>query len=376
MNKNKIKGVGLDCSTLSYRPADWILPDNLYYDTSSNNFQCIKGLTEGKNLIIRVGTAKEGLIQILEGLGLDRPIDILLLPTSKIDPTILKEALDKFDIKNVGIDRPESLTQLGEAAELIKSVIIPTYISLNLCPLYFQKEIIDWAEENEVRVLGFNPFGGFVSSSSIIESFSIPFLLNFSAAYSEVVFLSGRDPYNATNYQDYLLSLVGEDRMENDMIEIEKSVNHLVKPLPQLVYMGLKMSDGSIIPISNPDSIFNPGELVFDSEEIMWEDKTENLDTDDIIKSILEFNLFSLPISKDYDKPTNLSIILPSIMKELKKTGSEVEMVKLGDQTFLIKVEKTFREMRYVWWDKVWKEKSYYILHMTEEGEMKVKFWK
>lgn len=376
MNKNKIKGVGLDCSTLSYRPADWILPDNLYYDTSSNNFQCIKGLTEGKNLIIRVGTAKEGLIQILEGLGLDRPIDILLLPTSKIDPTLLKEALDKFDIKNVGIDRPESLTQLGEAAELIKSVIIPTYISLNLCPLYFQKEIIDWAEENEVRVLGFNPFGGFVSSSSIIESFSVPFLLNFSAAYSEVVFLSGRDPYNATNYQDYLLSLVGEDRMESDMVEIEKSVNHLVKPLPQLVYMGLKMSDGSIIPISNPDSIFNPGELVFGSEEIMWEDKTENLDTDDIIKSILEFNLFSLPISKDYDKPTNLSIILPSIMKELKKTGSEVEMMKLGDQTFLIKVEKTFREMRYVWWDKVWKEKSYYILHMNEEGEMKVKFWK
>jgi hypothetical protein len=48
----------------------------------------------------------------------------------------------------------------------------------------------------------------------------------------------------------------------------------------------------------------------------------------------------------------------------------------MGTATFLISVEEEKREKRYLWKDKVWKEKKYYIFHMTETGEIKVGKWK
>ena len=199
MKENKIEGVGLDCSTLSYRPSPEYLPDFLYIDTSSNNLGVLEGMLGGKNLIIRIGTAGKGMLEVLGGLGV-RVIDVLLLPaSSSIDLEELREVLEEFEIRSVGIDRPESLTQCREAAEQIKHVILPSYLALDICPLHFQKELIDWAEEGGIEVLGFNPFGGFLSGPLVIQSFTLPFLLTFSAAYSKIVFLSGRDIFNANN---------------------------------------------------------------------------------------------------------------------------------------------------------------------------------
>jgi hypothetical protein len=39
-------------------------------------------------------------------------------------------------------------------------------------------------------------------------------------------------------------------------------------------------------------------------------------------------------------------------------------------------LEEEKREKRYLWKDKKWVEKKYYIFHMTETGEIKVGKWK
>lgn len=372
MNINKIEGVGLDCSTLSYRPDPSYLPDFLYIDTSSNNSYLLEGLTDGKSLIVRVGTSGIGMSEILKGLSLEK-IDVLLLPAfSKLDLTELKEVLTEFKIGSVGIDRPENLTQLEEAAEKIKKVIIPSYISLDLCPVHFQKEIIDWAEEKELDILGFNLFGGFLSAPSVIQAFSVPFLLSFTAAYSKIVFLSGRDIINAYNNTRYLSSLIDEEIEVG--VKMSKSVDHLVKPLPQLVYTGLKLGDQKV-PYENPEALANPEEVVLSLDKIWW--KWEEDEEDDVVKSILEFDLLTSPPPDNLSIGTKISMILPPLLTQLKKaTGSKIEAAKIGTSTFLIMAEKEKREKRYLWKDKVWKEKKYYIFHMTESGEIKVGKWK
>ena len=372
--KFRVEGVGLDCSTLPYRPAQHYLPDYLYIDTSANNFSLVEDMLEDKSVIVRVGTSGVGMLEILKGIGL-KTVDVLLLPTTTpIDIEELRKVLDQFEIGCVGIDRPENLTQCREAAEEIKKVILPTYISLSISPVHFQKDIIDWAEENEIDILGLDPFGGFLSAPSVIQSFTIPFLLTFTAAYSKIVFLSGRDIINAYNNSRFLMALV-DGEVKEELVGMTKSVDHLVSPLPKLIHTGLKTGVG-IIPYEDPEALINPGEVVLKLDEIGEDDEGE--ERDEIIKEILDYNLLTLPIPENADPGTKISIILPSILNQLKKaTGSNIETVKLGTATFLISVEREIRKKRYLWKDKVMIEKKYYIFYLNPEtGEIKVKKWK
>ena len=371
--KIRVEGVGLDCSTLPYRPAQHYLPDYLYIDTSANNFSLVEDMLEDKSVIVRVGTSGVGMLEILRGIGL-KEVDVLLLPTTTpIDIEELKKVLNQFEIGCVGIDRPENLTQCREAAEEIKKVILPTYVSLSISPVHYQKDIIDWAEENEIDILGLDPFGGFLSAPSVIQSFTIPFLLTFTAAYSKIVFLSGRDIINAYNNSRFLTALI-DGEVKEELVGMSKSVDHLVKPLPKLVHSGLRLGDEGIVPYEDPEALINPGEVVLKLDKVEWKGEEEE---DEIVKQILDFDLLTLPLPNELDTGTKISIILPSLISELKKaTGYKIEAAKMGTATFLISVEEEKREKRYLWKDKVWKEKKYYIFHMTETGEIKVGKWK
>lgn len=366
--KIRVEGVGLDCSTLPYRPAQHYLPDYLYIDTSANNFCLVEDMLEDKSVIVRVGTSGVGMLEILKGIGL-KVVDVLLLPTTTpIDIEELRKVLDQFEIGCVGIDRPENLTQCREATEEIKKVILPTYISLSISPVHFQKDIIDWAEENEIDILGLDPFGGFLSAPSVIQSFTIPFLLTFTAAYSKIVLLSGRDIINAYNNSRFLTALI-DGEVEEELVGMSKSVDHLVRPLPKLVHSGLKLGEG-IVPYENPEALINPGEVVLKLDKVEWKGGEEE---DEIVKQILDFDLLTMPLSENVDTGTKISIILPSLISELKKaTGCKIKAAKMGTATFLIMAEKEKREKRYLWKDKKWVEKKYYIFYMTETGEIKV----
>ena len=156
------------------------------------------------------------------------------------------------------------------------------------------------------------------------------------------------------------MELVGKER--NEVVKMNKSVNHLVKPLPKMVYTGLRTGDG-VISYTNPEFISNPSEIILSLGSI--EEEIEEGEEDDVMKEILDFDLLTLPLPED-DMGTAISIILPSLLKDRK-----AKVVKIGDTTFLIQTEKVKREKRYLWWDKVWTETSHYILSFSG-GEIRV----
>jgi hypothetical protein len=115
---NKIKGVGLDCSTLSYRPDPEYLPSIIYLDSTQNNAFYLEGLLEDKQVIVRAGSIG-GIRGVFQDIGKDQ-IDVLLLPAEYLakESTMneLKEVLDREEIRALGIERPGNMEELEKAA--------------------------------------------------------------------------------------------------------------------------------------------------------------------------------------------------------------------------------------------------------------------
>jgi hypothetical protein len=369
MNKNKIKGVGLDCSSLSYRPSPEFLPDYLYLDPLSNTSLYLEGLTEGRELIVVSG--KRDLIDgVLSDLGRSE-IAVLLLPTDQIDEwDDIKGLLDEFRVESVGISRPENLEQLMKATEKIKKVIVPSYLSLPLSPIHYQKELIDWAEQEGLEIIGTDYDGSWINSANVINSFSLPFLLSFAAAHSHLVLLPSRDLVGTENQRAYLEELIGEETGKET--EMSNTVLHSPKQLPKLIHTAIT-SESGIIPYENPYYLISPSELMTRMKEIKPKIEGEMGKSDDIVKqvmkSVADFNSFILP-------PTNsqleyLSMVRPKLVKELKKAFGEkarIEQAKIGETTFLISVTTQKREKRYLWKDKVIEEIHTFILYMDDSG--------
>lgn len=372
--KNKICGVGLDTSPLYYKPSSDYLPETLYINTSFNNtFYLPDRFEEGRNLIVEVGSG-EYVKEILRGTGLKK-VDVLIFPAEslKVRENELEDVLDEYGVKSVGISRPVSLTQLKDAAEEIKKVILPAYLSLPLCPVHFQKEILDWADINQLGIIGLNPFGGYNLGPSVISSFSIPFLLSFSAAYSDVVILSGRDLVNAQYEIQYLEGLIGKDRLKE--VEMGNTVIHTPNSLPKLIHTGLKGGPE----YENPWYLIPQHELTLEMKpieeevEVDWEDDEE---IGKILKEVAKFDTLTLPHPDDLE--TYMSILRPSLLKELGKAlGPDyiIEQEKIGSLTFLVNVRKEKREKRYLGKDKVWYEDWIFVMWLTQEGELQFKHY-
>ena len=375
MRKNKIKGVGLDTSPLTYKPSLDYFPDTLYINTSSNNtFYLPDNFGEGRNLIVEVGSS-EFVEDILRGTELKR-IDTLLFPADslKVRENELGDVLDRYEVKSVGISRPGSLTQLEKAAEEIKKVILPSYISLSLCPVHFQKEILDWADSNQLGIIGLNPFGGYHLAPSVISSFSIPFLLSFTAAYSDVVILSGRDIINAQYEALYLEELIGKDRLGE--VGMGNTVIQTPRTFPKFIYTGLKGG----AEYENPWYLIPQDDLTLKMEPKEMEEKKIDEEEDDEVRKILEeiaeFDILTLPHPNDPE--TYMSMLRPTLLKELGKAlGPEyqIEQEKIGSLTFLVNVRKEKREKRYLGKDKVWYEDRVFLMWLTREGELKFKYY-
>ena len=372
--KNKIKGVGLDTSPLYYKPSSDYFPDTLYIRTSSNNtFYLPDHYEEDRNLIVEVGSS-EYVGEILKGTGLKRA-DVLLFPAEslKVRENELGDVLDKYGVRSVGISRPGSLTQLEKAAEELKKVILPSYVSLPLCPVHFQKEILDWADINQLGIIGLNPFGGYDLAPSVIQSFSIPFLLSFSAAYSDVVILSGRSLVDAQYETYYLEELIGKERL--DGIGMKNTILH--KPsdtLPKLIHTGLRGGPEYENPwyITSQDDLtltMKPKEERIEEEMVGGEIKR-------VLEEVAKFDTLALPHPDDL--PTYMSILRPTLLKELGEAlgpGCTIRQEKIGSLTFLIDVSVERREKRYLWKDKVWYEDLYFVMWLNSKGELEFKYY-
>jgi hypothetical protein len=362
---NKIKGVGLDCSTLSYRPDPEYLPSIIYLDSTQNNAFYLEGLLEDKQVIVRAGSIG-GIRGVFQDIGKDQ-IDVLLLPAEYLakESTMneLKEVLDREEIRALGIERPGNMEELEKAAENLKKIILPSYLALTLNPLHYQKEMLEWAEEAGVEIIGLDIYGSWEGSAATIQAFTLPFLLSYAASHSDLVLLPARDIVGAEYERLYLEELIGKERVTET--EMKSTVIHNFPTLPTMIYTSLK-SDLGIIPYNNPLYLTDPEEVVFGMRQ--READYENPEEKEIMASITTFSTLIIPPPPRSEWPDYVSIVRPKIVEELKKKSAEVKQAKIGDTVFLLSVTTYQREKRWIGSDKLIPERKDYVLFMTEEG--------
>ena len=148
-NKNelfRIKGVGLDTTNLNYTPS--LEPgdfDYVHIDLRSNNEEFISEISKESNIFLTVDyldNLSTSLNSFIAQNGL-RNLQGLLI-NSKCDFDKFSDQLQELinlgiiTESAVGISMPESVDRLKELDKIIKF----KYISLNICPLSFNVEIL------------------------------------------------------------------------------------------------------------------------------------------------------------------------------------------------------------------------------------------
>lgn len=260
----KLKAVGLDTTNLNYlSPLEKGDYKYVHINFGSNNEEFITEVIKDAKIFMTVDfvdnlqtaigyyTRLNG-INSLEGLLIDSKCDF-----NKYSDQI-KGLIDSGFITEsaLGISQPESVDQL----EKINKIFEFRYISLNICPLCFNVDIINWAKENDKIILGFNPFGGFLSYPNIIESFTVPYLLGFIATYADFVFLSSRDLVYSANEKNYLESLIG--CTSEKLYLFTKSLNKLVQPIQKAIKNYLIVDENIVIEVEDPVFSLNKNEVV------------------------------------------------------------------------------------------------------------------
>ena len=332
-NKFKISGVGLDTTSLTYSlgPMDWEWVDYVYTSLSAGNDYAISGCFPKEPTLISEVESIECLGAAISGhlLTLGRSgIDLLILgPDTVISDKGREEitsVLDNRQVLSIGISGEGGLENTKRIYEELKKIIIPKYLKLELCPFGFDHETITWANTVGLDILGFNPFGGHYNSGHVIDSFSVPFLLGFSATYSTLVFLSGRDLYKSREQAEYLKALIGESTSPKYILS--KSVNKLVhtKKHTPLVSTALRTGDqGKAIPFYNPEALFHPSELDI---SLGWDESKfpEPTNPGEGITSVLYDNVYNYLglLEKPEKRGVWFSVIRPKVVSLVRSISS------------------------------------------------------
>jgi hypothetical protein len=299
-NLFQIKKVGLDTSNLNYQPTissgEY---DLIHVNFSSNNDEFTSSLLEDSAVFMTIeflDGAKDAVTNYLNHNGLYR-LDCLLIDSNcdferysgqikgLIDSKVITES-------TIGISLPESVERLEE----IQKVINFDYISLNICPLFFNAEIIKWAKEHNKKIVGFNPFGGFLSYANIMNSFTIPYLLGFIATYADYVFLSSRDLIYSANEKYYLESLIGNPTEK--LYLFTKSMNKLTEPIKKAIKNYLIVDEKTVIEVENPVTGFDKSEIII---------STVNIEMEEIPSPEVSV------ISEDGDEYYNVNVLTPEL---------------------------------------------------------------
>jgi len=123
----KIKGVGIDTTSLLYKPDQDFKQEFVFLELRSNNYFLLGDYIKESSLIVGAHFIKglsHTLANILSELG--RPKIEVLLISEEAEPDIdeLRNILDLGLTDNVGVLHPSSIEHLKETAENIKKVII------------------------------------------------------------------------------------------------------------------------------------------------------------------------------------------------------------------------------------------------------------
>lgn len=266
--KFKVQGVGLDTSNMIIKP--WVDPEDEYsfdyFHTSisaNNDFlisEFIKSFPGGSLItsIDFLDNPERTLLGHLLELG-RKKVDLLLVDSEVILKNLgtVKETIKQLReykiIEEFGVKNPKTAEDLKAIEEAIEEKI--KFVSLDLCPLNFNYDIVNYCKENTIDLLGFNPFGGYINSASVISSFTIPYLLGFSGNYCSVIFLSGRDLILSKESMLYIKdNIIGSEC--SSKFSLKKNVSRLHKPLKKVVDTSLIFNKNLVLSVDSPEYLF------------------------------------------------------------------------------------------------------------------------
>lgn len=353
-NLFKISGVGIDTTTMKFRPIEsGVVYNYLYTSISANNDYIISDYVKSmsdSSLIVGIDFLDgidEIIINHLRVLGREK-LDLLLIDSSCDLSYLSKNSINRYTNQGIGIKNPTSVDQIKELSKYnIKAV------AFDLSPFHFNYDMINYCNENNIMIISFNPFGGNISSSAMIEAFSVPYLLSFSSNYSDIVFLSGRDTYYSDESKKYLESLIGKET--KPIFTLRKNINKLIKPIKKVVNTSISFEDSININYDSPELIYNYEDIHFtlgnklDNNLITIDNETMT-DIEKEVKSLFDVSHIPSDISLGglfaiyrYQAFNYLSV------KYLESLGWKTEYVRLGDNMIAIKLE---REQKKGWFKR------------------------
>lgn len=378
----KISGVGIDTENIKYSPAESrCVEDNYSYvhtSISANNDFIVSNYIksqEGATLITSIDFLNEiGSMLSSHLLEIDRDcIDLLLFNVQDLDlwkkySKDLSQELDLLKnskvINEIGLKNPKSVKDIEEIKNLLGSNI--KFIALDLCPFNFNYDIVNWCSINEVKLIGFNPFGGNISSANLIECFSIPYLLSFIANYCDVVILSGRDLILSSNSKEFLEKLIGKE--SSNKYNLTKSVFKLTKPFKKVINTSFYINEELSLYYDNPFNIYNPEEVsvnFFDKKnainEKLLKDLKENITVLSEVERLINnyFDLVSISILESMDYKSKVAYYRYLVFKNLDtyypKSLWEYTYLYIDSSNIMINVTEKKKNS---WWNKKRKNKS------------------
>lgn len=356
MSKYKIKGIGLDTTHLDYI-ADVGDFDYLHTSISANNGLIIRGILEESIATIITSIdfldqSKTAITNHLYELGRDK-IDLLLINTScdfekyseEIKSLLESELVDQIGLKNP--NSPEEIRRIMKTIPKIK------YISLELCPLNFNYDVVKFCEDNDIDILVFNPYGGYISAPTLIDSFTMPYLLNFAAYYGTIVFLSGRE-LSSKAQKTYLEPLIDAD-IENEAIyQLNKNIKKLIKPIKKMVNTSIIVNEDITLPFKSlQSSLFSGDDLILSLDKTYY-NIDEDIEVDEVAKYVkdrLEDKEYKLPqdTGNDGDLLSVLRYHVSMWLDEILEAGKTViNCVKLSHNIFIYLVYEEEKKRRKV----------------------------
>lgn len=345
----KISGVGLDTRGLTYCPTVDLEDgcyDYIHTSISENNDYVISDLAKqyyGLPLVTTIDFS-DSMDYTVSGhlITLERDsIDLLLIDSNcNFNRDLIKSMKANKLIIDFGVSNPSSVERLQEIQKELGDEKIE-YISLNLCPFNFNYDIVNWCESNDVKIMGFNPFGGHISANSMIDSFTVPYLLGFSATYCTVVFVSGRDMFTANLDRKHLDNLIKQE-VEPRYI-LKKNISKLYKPIKKVVETSIVIGEDTI-PYDSPDTIFNIDDIVFSLgksvEKISEVDISSKESLGNKIKNIVDLT----QVPADIDSKSLYALYRYRVLEYLKTLFPEDEWkftyMRITDNLMAISVKK------------------------------------
>lgn len=389
MMKFKVKGCGLDTSTTTY------LFNNddhafQYIHTSigvGNDYLLKKSLSSVSGTLYSVEVDfTEKLSEMLRNhmrvLGIFQ-IDMLFFYASlgkdKIQKAIEELRAESIPIINFGIKDPRNVREVEDLLNPEQENPDPNKIlaavGINLSPTDFDLDVVEYCKKYDIPIFGFNPFGGYISAPRNIQALTVPYLLEFSSSYSDVVILSGRDMYLATEDAKYVQALIDRE-YEDGKYKLTKKVHKPVSSLGKLVYTAVDFGHGYILPYENPGFCTLEGDIrsKINKAEIAYPENYSPLYEiqPDYIK-ILSL-LADLKYPEDWRNELKLTYAKYEIMKYLEKTypKGNISCVSIGKEILIIELHQpTIFKGTFLWRKvEVEQEDRIYLLFCNEKGEV------